>query len=162
LRQRPPASASLRLLLERVLPPIHHPARRYNDAWGMVRYFRSAYRTVDEVAATRDWEALLRDQDYADGLTVYVLADTHEEVARAETTAQGVKHPRVLIALPATPLLARRYLEELYALHELRRDPTFLRDDPLIERELAFLIEDTTEQLGRTLAPLLDPRRGQR
>lgn len=162
LRGRPPTPASLRLLLERVLPPVHYPARRYNDERGMTRFFRSLYRTVDELRGIGDWDALLRELDYADGLIVYVLAGTVDELAAAEAVARHIRHPQVLTALPATSLLAQSYLEELYALRELRSDPAFVREDPLIERELEILTEDTTEQLNLALAPLVDPRRGQR
>lgn len=162
VRDRPASMISLRLLLERLLPARHYPARRYNDERGMVRFFWSLYRTPDELAEGPDWDAVLRELGYADGALVYVLATSVDELARAEVWARCTDHPRVLIALPPAPLPVRQLLEELYALHELKSDPIFLRDDPRITRELAFLIDDGLEQLGRALAPLLDPRWGQR
>ncbi len=162
IRDRPASMVSLRLLLERLLPGRHYPARRYNDERGMIRFFWSLYRTPDELAEVRDWDAVLRELGYADGAIVYVLATSPDELARAEVAARRTDHPRVLVALPLAPLPVRRLLEELYALQDLRSDPPFLRDDPRVDQELAFLIEDGVEQLGRALAPLLDPRCGQR
>lgn len=159
---RPASMVSLRLLLERLLPARHYPARRYNDERGMIRFFWSIYRGPDELAAVRDWDAMFREVGYADGALVYVLAFSQEELAKAETAAHRIHHPRVLVALPPTPLPVQGLLEELYALHELKSDPSFLRDDARIGQELAFLIDDGVEQLGRGLAPLLDPRCGQR
>lgn len=161
-RDRPASTISLRLLLDRLLPAHHYPARRYNDQRGMIRFFRSLYRAPDELAEVRDWGAVLRELGYADGAIVYVLATSPEELAKAEAAAHRTHHPRILVALPSTPLTARHLLEELYALHDLKSNPAFRRDDPRVEQELAFLISDGVEQLGHALAPLLDPRWGQR
>lgn len=162
IRDRPANPASLRLLLERLLPPRHNSARRYNEERGMVRFFWSLYRAPEELTMVKDWETLLREMDFADGAIIYTLATSIEELGQAEEIAQGINSSRVLVALPQSPLPVRPLLEELRALQELKGDPAFVRDDPRIGQELAFLIEDSTEQLRRNLSSLLDPRRGQR
>ncbi|MDQ7029052.1 MAG: hypothetical protein Q9O62_04405 [Ardenticatenia bacterium] len=160
VQRRPVTKPKLRRYLEDVLPPRHYTARRYNDERGMIRFFWSLYRTVPELVQWEgDWDALLKEMGYADGLLIYVLAMDAADLQQAEAFVRRTNHPRVVFVLPEAPLAILKPLTELYALRRLEADPAFRGADPRIADELAFFIEDTTARLARAMAPLTDPHR---
>jgi len=163
-RNRPISSIKQRLLLEQVLPPKHYLARRYNDRYGMIRFFWSLYRTVDDLGGIDDWEILLKERDYADGFLIFVLAMNAPELTQAERIAMSTKHPRVVFVLPKSPITISEQLNELATLNELKNVPEFREgeDAQRIQQELEFFIEDAVERLERSLAPLVEPRRAAR
>ena len=151
-----PTPLQLRRLLEEMLPLRFYLARRYNAERGMVRFFRGWYRFPDDVADT-DWEMVLQEQDYVDGLIIYILTRNGGELNRARSIVEAVTDDRVLFVLPKKPLLIEEPLRELFALVELKNDPLLREQDERVIDELEFFIEDVTSRLERTLAPLVDP-----
>lgn len=156
-----------RQLLERVLPPHHYRARRFNQEHGMTRFFWSVYRVPQELAHT-DWDLTLREVrvngqrwEYADGFIVYTLPTDEAELNQARELAQVVHHPQVLIVVPHRPLLIEQLLMDWLVLEELGNDAVFKDQDPVrLQRELDFYVAETTAQLERVLAPLAQPSAG--
>lgn len=157
LSRRPPSSFQLRRLLEEVLPPRPHQARRYNHKYGMVRFFWSWYRHPEEIESV-NWSSVLKELGYADGLVVYILARNAGELDKARAVVKTITAERVVFVIPKKPLLINEPLHELFALIELKNDPTFREQDERVISELDFFIEDTTARLERALASLVDPR----
>ncbi|HID23942.1 MAG TPA: hypothetical protein EYP14_16295, partial [Planctomycetaceae bacterium] len=151
-----PTPLQLRHLLEEVIPPRPNLARRYNAERGMVRFFRGWYRNPNEITDV-DWEAVLRQQDYADGLIIYVLTRDAGELEQARSLIEATTADRVLFVLPKKALLIEEPLRELFALIELKNDPLLREQDERVIGELEFFIEDVTARLERALAPLIDP-----
>ncbi|HEX2910810.1 MAG TPA: hypothetical protein VH186_08385 [Chloroflexia bacterium] len=164
LQERPPSLDILKSLLSAILPPPMFQSRRYNEEYGMVRYFDAEYRTVPELesdaANPPDWNNLLKSLDYSDGLVIYGLAFTVEELARARVAAAIVSslHPRVLVILPAAPLPARGPLEDLYGLKQARTTPKPKELGEEANKELDFFEQDTRVRIERSMAALLNPR----
>ncbi len=151
-----PTPLQLRRLLEEAIPPRPYLARRYNAERGMVRFFRGWYRNPDEIAGS-DWETILREEDYADGLIVYVLVRNPGELDQARSIVEATRADRVLFVLPKKPLLIEELLRELFALIELKNDPLLREQDERVIGELEFFIDDVTARLKRALAPLIAP-----
>lgn len=166
LTEQPPTLNLLKTLLSAVLPPPVFQARRYNDHFGMVRFFNAQYETVNELendaATPQNWEAILNSLDYADGLVLYVPVFTSDELARAKAAATTVSshHRRILCVVPNAPLTARGPLEDLFGLKGLRNDPALRNQDPEALKELDFFEEDTLLRLRRSFAALIEPRYG--
>jgi hypothetical protein len=158
LDRRPPTSLQLRRRLEEVLPPRPYQARRHNHKHGMVRFFWGWYRNPEEIEANTNWDIVLKESGYADGLVVYVLARNAGELDKARAIVEATTAERVLFVLPRMPLLIEEPLHELFALTELKNDPVFREQDERVIAELEFFIEDATARLERALAPLVDPR----
>jgi hypothetical protein len=156
-----------RQLLERVLPPHHYRARRFNQEHGMTRFFWSVYRVPQELAHT-DWDLTLREVrvngqrwEYADGFIVYTLPTDEAELNQAHELVQAVRHPQVLIVVPHRPLLIEPLLTDWLVLEELDNDALFKDQDPVrLQRELDFYMAETTARLERALAPLVQPSAG--
>jgi len=156
-----------RQLLERILPPHHYRARRFNQEYGMTRFFWSLYRAPQELEGT-DWELTLRQVrvnghrwEYADGFIVYVLTTDEAELNLARELAQAVDHSRVLIVVPHRPLLITQLLTDWLVLDELNHDARFKEQDPdRLQRELDFYLAETAARLEQALAPLTQPARG--
>lgn len=156
-----------RQLLERILPPRHYHARRFNQERGMTRFFWSLYRAPQELAHT-DWELTLREVrvngqqwEYADGFIVHTLPIDEAELNQARELAQATDHPQVLVVVPRRPLLVEQLLTDRLVLDELNNDALFKDQDPArLQRELDFYIAETTARLERALAPLLQPPSG--
>ncbi len=152
-----------RQLVERAAPVRHQPARRYNDKYAMTRFFHSMYRTPAELSTVgQEWEGLLRQLDYADGLLVYVLATNDHEVAQARAALARQTHPRVVFLMASAPVAISEPLRELLALDDLDGDPALKDVDERIGKELSYFKEEATIRLERALTPLVDPRRGGR
>ena len=153
-----------RQLLERILPPRHYRARRFNQVHGMTRFFWSLYRGPQELAGT-DWNLTLREVrvngqhwEYADGFVVHVLATDEAELNQARQLAQAINHSQVLTVVPRRPLLVARPLIDWLVLDELGHDARFKEQDPeRIQRELDFYQAETTARLERALASLTQP-----
>ncbi len=160
IRQRleghPPSLLQLRRLLEDYLPLEPYRARRYNHRYKMVRFFHNWYRTPNELHAD-GWDLILKQENYADGLVVYILATNTDALQQARLTVEKVSNRRVTFVLPHEPLRIEEPLRELFALIELNNDLTFKAQDSRLEKELAFYIDDARLRLARMLAPLIDP-----
>ena len=155
-----------RQLLERILPPRHYRARRFNQLYGMTRFFWSLYRTPQELADT-DWNLTLRQMrvsgqrwEYADGFVIYVLATDEADLIQAHQLAETINHPRVLIVVPKRPLIIEQPLIDWLVLDELSHDTRFKERDPdRIQRELDYYRTEATARLGQALEPLTRPPR---
>ena len=164
LQSKPPSLEVLRSLLTAVLPPPVYQARRYNDDRGMVRYFNSQYCLVKELendaSNPPNWDHLLKEQDYGDGLVLYALPFNELELARARNAAilLSQQHPRVLCVVPSAYLGVREVLEDLYGLKQIKQDFLALSSDTEEIKELDFLEEDNRMRLELALLPLVDPR----
>ncbi len=153
----------LRQHVERAAPVRHQPARRYNDKYAMTRFFHSMYRTPAELSTVgQEWDGLLRQLDYADGLLVYVLATNEHEMIQARAALARQTHPRVVFLMALAPLTIGEPLRELLALDDLDSDPMIKDADERIGKELSYFKQEAMIRLERALTSLVDPRRGGR
>ncbi len=157
LEDHPPSPLQLRRLLEDYLPIRPYVARRYNQRRGMVRFFHNWYRMPHELHSD-GWDSVLRQEDYADGIIVHVLAMDADALQQARAVATEVANRRIVFVLPCEPLRVYEPLRELFALIELNSDLAFKSQDSRLEKELAFYIDDARLRVARVLSPLIDPR----
>ena len=154
-----PTSAQLRRLLEQTIPAPYTLARRYNQQRSMIRFFTGVYRWADELI-DMPWDLLI-EQENADGLVIYVLANDDLDWEQAYASMQT--HDRVVYVLPreGQPLIALiDILRELFALQEISNDPSLRKngDEERIQREIIWLLEDAEGRLDNIVKNLIDPR----
>lgn len=156
LEKHPPTPLQLRRLLQDHLSLEPYPARRYNQRHRMVRFFHNWYRVPSELHSD-GWDSILKQENYADGIIIYVLATNTDTLQQARTTIEAISNERIVFVLPREPLRVEEPLRELFALIELNNDLTFKAQDSRLEKELAFYIDDVKLRLVKMLAPLIDP-----
>lgn len=155
LDKHPPSWLQLRRLLEEYLPLDPYTARRYNHRHKMVRFFHTWYRLPGELHQ-EGWESILRQENYADGIIIYVLAIDTDTLQQARVVIERVSNNRIIFVLPREPLRVDEPLRELFALVELNNDMAFKSQDSRLEKELAFYIDDVRLRLVKMFATLID------
>ncbi len=157
LREHKPHKQTLISFLERNFKKNYYPARRYIDEVGTIRYFIGIYRTLEDLLKVNDWEALLKEQDYTDGLVVFILVTNPSEMTKAEQYVLSRQEERVIFVLPQYPLQIFKELETMFALSLLQSKVSLKEQDHRIEKELEFLIDDAREKVSQLLKNFIDP-----
>ncbi len=154
-----PSLIQKRQLLERVAPLPFHLPRGYNQERRMTRFFWGLYRWSKELknGITEAFLNQLGPGGFADGVVVYVMATNDVERNEAIEELKKLPASRAVYVVPDRPMQIDELLNELFALHQLRNDATFMERDERLPREVDFFIEDAQRRLGRVQKPLLDP-----
>ena len=139
-------------ILNEFFSPYPVIANRYNDEYEMTRFFYQEFFSVDDLDQGIDWDEYLEDKQYADGLVVYVLTETKEELTFFNDLVEKIHHPQVIFVCSSTPMNGLTDLSYDYmALDILRRDTTYWGDDPYGMAELSAYIDDYEERIERQL-----------
>lgn len=120
--------------------------------WGLYRWPSEIRQGISELFLQQ-----LQPGGYADGAVVYVLATNLVECKEAEQAVLKLPSSRAVFVIPDRPLHIERPLQELFALHELHHDFSFVDQDERLPREIEFFIEDARRRLTQALQPLLNP-----
>jgi hypothetical protein len=133
-------------------------ANKYNDEYDITRFFHPVYVTVKELKKGFDWDEEIVTRNYADGLIVYTIPETENEVLKAEEISTNVKHPQVIIAVPNGSINIKNAAFYYQALDCLRRDKKFLEKDPSASIEINAYLEDYRGQVEQWLSKVIAPR----
>ncbi|MBI3303449.1 MAG: hypothetical protein HYZ72_15405 [Deltaproteobacteria bacterium] len=138
-------------------PPIL--AHRYNEEFGLTRYFEGSFSSAEEIRRLLTWDQAFGDFCQIDGRVYYVIAESKAEIEEAIRLAQEAReHRQVLFAIPRAPLNLFEPLLELYCLEQLLADSDFVSQDPVLQRELAELADDCLTTVQRIVVRLYEPR----
>ena len=91
-------------ILNEFFSPYPVIANRYNDEYEMTRFFYQEFFSVDDLDQGIDWDEYLEDKQYADGLVVYVLTETKEELTLFYDLVEKIHHPQVIFVCSSTPM----------------------------------------------------------
>lgn len=146
-------------ILNEFFAPYPVVANRYNDKFEMTRFFYQEFFSADDLLGEIDWDDYLMSKNYADGLVAYIVCETDEQHEALEGYLKAARHPRVVFLCSKEPLqgiseLAYDYL----ALQILKKDNSFLQQDPFAEVELAAYTADYEQQIEIAISPLVDYR----
>lgn len=137
--------------------PFRFP-QRYNDEHFIRRYFDGKFIGVKDL---QDISGQIGEpeefSDIKDGRIYYVVTETKDELAKAESLLKTIKHPQVVFAISKELLLLRESMAELKAYHQLLGDPDFCGKDPIVEQELRQLADDAELFLQNKLDKLTAP-----
>ena len=138
-------------------PPAPWKPIDYNVEFGIERSFDTCYVAADVIiAASSVAEAL--PPAVADGTLYVVVPGSYDETEKVRTRlAEETPETGVIIALPRYVGPIAENSLEVHALQLLRRDTSLLAEDPLVESELAQMIDDSYGYLSHQVARMFQP-----
>lgn len=144
----------LRDFLAHEFPAPVRYSQRHNDQQGVRRFFDGMYLVPNpDLFATLECESAAAD--FPDGRVYYLICETKQEMQRAVDLATAFRHPRVIFAIPRSPLALRSAAAGLKALHSLLTDPN--HGSSAGNGELGNLIDESETFLRSLLGGLLWP-----
>ena len=138
-------------------PPAPWKSTDYNVEFGTERYFESRYVAAQAIVTANSVAEVLPSSS-ADGMLFVVVPESHEELGevRKRLDSQNLG-PSVVVAMPRHADRVAEAALDVYALQLLRQDTSLLAEDPLVEPELAQMIDDAQGYLNLHLARMFHP-----
>lgn len=144
-------------ILNEFFAPYPIIANRYNDEYEMTRFFYQEFFSARELAKGVDWLEYLKGKGYADGVVAYIVCETEEECAALKQCVEQYDNRQVVFVFSHTPLNGLSELvHDYFALHLLKKDKSFLEQDPHAAVELEAYLSDYEERIQLALEPLVD------
>ncbi|MCX7978397.1 MAG: hypothetical protein N2578_05280, partial [Bdellovibrionaceae bacterium] len=145
-------------ILAKNFPCPYRFPQRYNDHYYIRRYFDGRYASLDDLKTLRYSIVPFQDDPFLDGRILYVPVETKEDWEEACRLAKESSLPdNVVIAIPQSPIVLREPLAEMLAYQELLRDPDFLGQDPILDKELKILADENEQFLRGLMDRLIQP-----
>lgn len=147
--------------LNREAPPLAWKPVEYNDRNCVRRYLVGEYQTVTQFDSFVNFQMLIEQlPPDSDGKVIYLLADSHEELAAAIIIAkEHLRDSRLVVALPSEPLPLLDAAIEVAALQRMQLNVELVEADPLALSELQQLTDDARNHLQKLVDRLLRPSR---
>lgn len=118
--------------IQRLLPAFPMVASRHYHQRGTLRYFEARYVGPDQISGTAS--------GHGDGTLLYVVPDSEDQLAEAETRALALSHSRrerpVVIVLPGEVSMLVETAIELLAVQFVLGNTPDLDGDPVARREI--------------------------
>ncbi len=139
-------------------PPAWRPVE-FNDQHRVRRFLAGRYEYVATLPESLRQDQYLRRLDPGtDGEVLYVLSETHEEIAQAELAIRlDLSADRIVVALPQEPLPIREAALEVWCLLRMQTDGELVGTDPLVGPELQQMTDDARGHLQQLLDRLVLP-----
>ena len=139
-------------------PPAPWKSIDYNGEYGTERYFESRYVAAHAILIADSVAEVLPSASTADGMLYVVVPESPDELEDVRKHLES--QPLEPIVVAAVPRQAERVAEaalDVYALQLLRQDAILLAEDPLVEPELAQMIDDAQGYLNLHLTRMFHP-----
>ena len=144
-------------LTEEAPPPVWRPVR-YNSEFCIRRFLQGAYCGLDQLSEYLEAEISLRKMPVGcDGICVYVIAETAEELREAERVAKCLRNERVVLAIPRAPIPLFEMALEVWCLMQMQGDDKLIDSDPHVSSEIQLMIDDAHAHLQKLLDRLIQP-----
>ena len=139
-------------------PPAPWKSIDYNVEYGTERYFESRYVAAQTIVTADSVADVLPSSSTADGILYIVVPESHEELeeVRKHLGSQTMR-PNVVVGVPRYADRVAEAALDVYALQLLRQDTSLLAEDPLVEPELAQMIDDAQAYLNLHLTRMFHP-----
>ena len=140
------------------VPPAPWKSIDYNVEYGTERYFESRYVAAHAILIEDSVAGVLPSGATADGMLYVVVPESPEELeeVRKHLESQSLE-PSVVVAVPRQADRVAEAALDVYALQLLRQDTSLLAEDPLVEPELAQMIDDAQGYLTLHLNRMFHP-----
>jgi hypothetical protein len=145
----------LSLLNKEFRPSVWRPVR-YNDKFGIRRYFECKFIAANELDPDASREPG-HHSSKADGEVLYVVPQNENDHSRSLEEARGVTDPLTVIVVPREMIDIRSAAAELICLTRMQHDEALLAEDPLIGTELQQMLDETQSYLHSQLSRLVEP-----
>ena len=139
-------------------PPVPWKSVDYNVEYGTERYFESRYVAAHAILMADCVAEVLSSASSADGMLYVVVPESQEELSevRKHLECQTLE-PSIVVAVPRQADQVADAALDVYALQVLRQDTSLLAEDPLVEPELAQMIDDAQGYLNLHLRRMFHP-----
>ena len=140
------------------VPPAPWKSIDYNVEYGTERYFESRYIAAHAILMADSVGEVMPSASTADGMLYVVVPESPEELeeVRKHLESQSLE-PSVVVAVPRQADRVAEAALDVYALQLLRQDTSLLAEDPLVEPELAQMIDDAQGYLTLHLNRMFHP-----
>jgi len=133
-------------------------ARRHSFETGTNRLFRAKLIAASDLLEMGNDNLSEMLHCYkSDGIVLYSIPSTLQELNKLRQWASNLSEPRVLVVIPTEPLGLSYLVLDLAALRKIQRDWPELEDDNIAMKELASRIESTEDFLNDSLSSVLEP-----
>ncbi|WP_372922745.1 hypothetical protein, partial [Roseovarius sp.] len=148
----------IEFLNEEVPAPAWKPVA-HNDRLDVRRYLSGEYCTVEGLGAYLGLEQHVTPlKPGEDGRVIYVIAENDETITKVLAQVEAdLTHPRVLVAVPSTPVELTETALEVWCLRRLQHDPEIIGEDPLTASELEQFADDARGHLQRLVERVVWP-----
>lgn len=128
--------------------------RRYNTEMMMTRYFRHEYMNVESFFAIKDADAFFDRNDSADGKVVTLFSFGKISQTEIKNHFVELNCKKLIIVAPKRMLSEVKAIRDYEILQDVRTNQAFLqgnevllREIPLLEEDLAKIVEDELEEV---------------
>ena len=123
--------------------------RRYNDRFGIVRYFQNVLVSAEHFIRQPN-SRFLTDRGFADGYVVYLLGDLTAEQVQSKLKQWNDR--QVVVLVPQIPFTCQKAIEECAAIRRLLEK----EQDVVAAEELSYYLDDMLQVVNRCFADLFD------
>lgn len=131
-------------------PPRNIEAREYNDKYFMDRRLVAKFVSPGHLSNLEGYKKEIEAQ-FLDGMILYVISETEEEIAEAKGIAEREKHRQLVIAVPKEPIEFMSLFKKIEALGRLKDDAPYNILTSEAREDLDSLFKDTEDALKRKL-----------
>ena len=154
----------LTFLTDEANPPVWRPVR-YNSDFHIRRFLRGEYCSLEKLSEYLDVEDPNADTGLVsnmpvgcDGICVYVIVETTEELQEAERAVANYLHEeRVIFAVPKAPIPLFEAALEVWCLIQMQEDDKLVESDPMVLSEIQQMTDDARSYLQKLLDRLILP-----
>ncbi len=133
-------------------------ARRHSFETGTSRIFRTKLVEATVLLKMRDSDfALLPHQNQCDGVIIYSIPSTAQELDMLKHWVTKISDSRVIIVIPREPVGLHHLTLDLSSLRELQQNWPELAEDIVAIKEIAGRIESTEDYLYENLSNVIGP-----
>lgn len=138
-------------------PPVWRPVR-YNSDFCIRRFLRGTYCGLEQLDEYLGAEiSPVKMPVGCDGICVYVIAETTEELREAERLAAKLCNERVVLAIPHAPIPLFETASEVWCLMQMQGDDDLIGSDPHVSSEIQLMTDDARGHLQTLLDRLIQP-----
>ena len=127
-------SKKLVQILKRYFKPNFIIPKKYNFDHAITRFYRTQIISVEELNNIKKNKII--DFYKEDGLALYVIPFSHDELAYAKSQIQKITDPLVVFILPKQFIECKKDIEKLNAIDCLYNNKEILSAGPLVKKEL--------------------------
>ncbi len=141
----------LTFLTDEANPPVWRPVR-YNSDLYIRRFLQGEYCSLEKL------DEYLNVPVGCDGICLYVIVETAEELQEVERVAANYLHDeRVILAVPRVPVPLFEAALEVWCLIQMQEDDKLVGSDPMVLSEIQQMTDDARSYLQKLLDRLILP-----
>jgi hypothetical protein len=131
--------------IERIIDLGYEIPKRYNDEFQMIRFFKKAFITTNELLNINNGDDLIKHYN-SDGVILYLIYFSESEKKQVLTKINELNNKRILICIPNNIFEKEDEIKKYLAIQILKNEPTFVKYE-LAKKELEIIEEDIIQDI---------------